>query len=289
MLYYNPKSFDEALKQIDSLKDKDVVILAGGTDVVPKLNARPERSGYFDKPLVALENKAVVSLNDSGMNYIKDKKSEIAVGAMTTMSQLLDSPIIDKVPVLKEALNVLAGLTIRNVATVGGNIMNASPAADSVPALIALDASVVLASIDSERTLKLSELFVAPGKTSCKGNEILKEVIIPVREGKCNFIKFGRRKAESLSIVNGAAYANMESGICKNVVIALGAVAPTPLRVEAAERIMEGNIVTEKLIAEAADVAADVVKPIDDKRSSGDYRKKLVKVLVKRALTKVCC
>lgn len=289
MLYYNPKSIDEALKLLNSLKDADTVILAGGTDVVPKFNSRPERSGYFDKPLVSLDEKNIVYLGGADLDYVREEGGKIVIGAMATMTELLESPVIDKIPVLKEALSEMAGITVRNTATIGGNIMNASPAADSVPALIVLDAKAVLASVDGERTVDLWQLFEGPGKTAAKPNEILKEIVVEAEEGKRNFIKFGRRKAESLSVVNGAAYAKMNGSVCQKAIIALGAVAPTPLRMTEVEKIVEGAEITEDVIAKAAKVAAEAVKPIDDKRSSGDYRKRLVEVLVKRALTKVCC
>lgn len=287
MLYYNPKSLDEALELLDSLDPDEAVILAGGTDVVPKINARPERSGYFDKPLMDMEKQKIIYLGDAGLNYIVDRGEEIAIGAMTTITEILESPVIDQIPVLKEALGSMAGVAIRNVATIGGNIMNASPAADSVPALIALQAKAVFASVDGERTSDLYHIFVAPEKTDIREKELLREIRIPMGEGRGKFIKFGRRKAESLSIVNGAAYAEMEGKVCRQVVVALGAVAPTPLKVDIPQ--LEGREVTPELIEKAAEKAAEEVSPIDDQRASSAYRKQLTRVLVKRALTEVCC
>ena len=273
---------------LDSLDKNNLVILAGGTDVVPKINSRPERSGYFDKPLMDLENCQVMYLGDADLRYIKDKGDKIIVGSMVTLTDLIENDILDKVPVLKEAISVMAGLTIRNTATIGGNIMNASPAADCVPPLIAMGAEAILASVASERTVAVEELFDAPGKTKIKDNELLKELIIPVKSGKARFIKFGRRKAESLSIVNGASYIEMDGGICKAAVIAVGAVAPTPVRAVEAENIIIGKKMTEENIEAAAEAAAEMASPIDDKRASGAYRKKLVKIIVKRTLGKAC-
>ena len=287
MFYHNPKSISEALELLDSYKDKDLVILAGGTDVVPKMNTRPEKSGYFDADLVDLDNRIMVYLGDAGLKYIKDEGDQIVIGSMTTMTEILESDVVDKVPVLKEAISQLAGLTIRNSATIGGNIMNASPAADSVPALIVMDAKAVLASAGGERVVDLYQLFEGPGKTCASPGELLKEIIVPVKPGKASFIKFGRRNGESLSVVNGAAYAEFDGGVCKNAVVALGSVAPTPLRAEAVEAAVNGKELTDEVLAEAADIAAGLAKPIDDKRGSGAYRTKLVKVLVKRALTNV--
>ena len=288
MIYYNPKSIDEALKLLDSLEKDNLVILAGGTDVVPKINSRPERSGYFDKPLMDLENYQVVYIGDAGLKYIKEENDRIIVGAMVTMTELLESEVIDKIPVLKDAINVMAGLTIRNTATIGGNVMNASPAADSIPPLIALGAEAVIASAAGERTVPVEELFASPGKTKIEDNELLKELIIPLKQGKASFLKFGRRKAESLSVVNGASYVEMDGDICKAAVIALGAVAPTPVRAAEAEKLIVGKKMTEENIEAAAVAAANMTNPIDDKRSSAEYRKKLVKVLVKRTLDEAC-
>lgn len=284
MFYHNPKSISEALKLLDSYKDEDLVVLAGGTDVVPKINTRPEKSGYFDGELMDLDNKRVVYLGDAGLAYIKDEGDKLVIGSMTTMTELLECEAIDKVPVLKEALSQLAGLTVRNIATIGGNIMNASPAADSVPALIVSDAKAVLASEAGERTVDLYQLFAGPGETCAAKNELLKEIIVPVKPGKASFIKFGRRNGESLSVVNGAAYAEFDGAVCKNAVVALGAVAPTPLRAEAVEAAVNGKELTDDVLAEAAEIAAGLTNAIDDKRGSGEYRTKLVKVLVKRAL-----
>ncbi len=288
MVYYNPKSIDEAIKLLDSLEKDNLVILAGGTDVVPKINSRPERSGYFDKPLMDLDNCQVVYLGDAGLGYIKDERDKIIVGSMVTMTELLESDIIGRIPVLKEAIANMAGLTIRNTATIGGNVMNASPAADSVPPLIALGAEAVLASMAGERTVAVEALFDSPGKTMRNENELLKELIIPIRPGSASFLKFGRRKAESLSIVNGAAYVEMDGEVCKTAVIALGAVAPTPLRATEAENAIIGKKMTDENIEAAADAAAGMTSPINDKRASGEYRKKLVKTLVKRTLGKAC-
>ena len=291
MKYYDPKSFEEALELLDSQKQKReaLVILAGGTDVVPKLNTRPERSGYFDKPLVSMEERSILYLGDAGLKYIRDEGSAITIGAMTTMTEILESKEIRRIPVLKEALQEMAGITIRNAATIGGNIMNASPAADSVPALIVLGARAVLASVSGQREVPVEQLFTGPGSTDTRENEMLKEVIIPVGEGRGSFLKFGRRKAESLSIVNGAAYAEMEAGICRKAVLAIGAAAPRPLRLTSVEQMLEGADINDALIEQAAKAAADAVSPIDDKRASAAYRKQLAEVLVKRTLTKVCC
>jgi len=287
MLFQNPKSFNEALKLLDSYKDFDLVILAGGTDVVPKMNSRPEKSGYFDSDLVDFDKRAIVYLGNAELKYIKDQGDKVVIGAMTTMTEILESDVTDKVPVLKEAIRELAGLTIRNTATIGGNIMNASPAADSVPALMVMDAKIVVASLDGEKTLTLDSIFEGPGKTCLKSNELLKEIIIPVKPGNATFIKYGRRKGESLSIVNGAVYAEFDGKVCRNAKIAIGSVAPTPLRAEAVEQAVNDTELSDEVLAEAAEIAAGLANPIDDKRGSGAYRTKLVKVLVKRALINV--
>ena len=284
MLYCNPKSIGEALELLKSYKGKDVVVLAGGTDVVPKLNARPEMSGYFDGELTNLDEKVIVYLGDLDLKYIKDEGDNIVIGAMTTMTEILESEVIDKVAVMKEAISQMAGITIRNVATIGGNIMNASPAADSVPALIASGAKAVFIGPDGEREEELYKIFTGPGKTNKHDEEILKEIIVPVNPGKAKFIKFGRRKAESLSIVNGAVYAEMDGNAVKDIRIAIGSVAPTPLRLTEVEDIIIGKEVTDDVLNEAVEKAASIVKPITDKRGSGEYRTKLVKVLIKRAV-----
>jgi len=291
MKYYAPKALSEAYKLMQELKGEKITILAGGTDVVPRMNCSPEKSGWINIEEVSIKPREehIVFLGNLNLSYISEEENQIRIGACTTLSDLLASSIIEsKVPVLKQTVSQTAGQTIRNVATLGGNVMNASPAADSVPTLMAIDTQLVLASIEGERVVSMTDFFKGPGETEIKANEILKEFIIPAYSGKAEFIKFGRRKAESLSVVNGAARIVMDGGKCVDVRIIVGSVASTPLRLLRLEERLKGEVITEEVIKSTAKYVSEIIAPIDDKRSTASYRKKLAVVLVERLLRLTC-
>jgi len=288
MQYYAPKTLDEALDILNANSGERNILLAGGTDVVAKINSRPEKSGWYDNYDPHAKDGNIIYLGELDMSYVKTEEGRIRIGACTTMTDILEDKTIDKIPVLKEAIENLAGLTVRNAATLGGNVMNASPAADSVPPLIAMNAEAVLAGKNGTREVPLDEFFTGPGKTVIKQGEILKEIIIPIYKGKGKFEKVGRRKAETLSVVNGAAVAEMDGNKCSSIRIAVGSVAATPLRLKKIEKMIEGKEVTEDIIEAASEAAAAEVSPIDDKRATAAYRKKVMKVVVKRIITGAC-
>ena len=289
MKYYAPTNLENALDLLEKLSSEKNVLLAGGTDIVTKLKSNPARSGWYDKYDASVKDFNMIYLGNLGLSYVtSDDGGALHIGALTTMSDILADPIADKIPVLKEALRHLAGLTIRNVATIGGNTMNASPAADSIPALIALGALAVFTGKAGQRTVALEKVFTGPGKTDIQRGEILTELIIPKPAGKGKFEKLGRRKAETLSIVNGAAQADMTGTHCNSIRIAVGAVAATPLRLEKIEKMLEGKDVTESLIDQAAEAAVNEISPIDDIRGSAEYRKKVTRVVVKRVVAGAC-
>lgn len=291
MKFYAPKVLDEALALLQELKDETVVLLAGGTDLVAKMNTVPEKSGWIgnDGAKDPARKKHVVFLGNLDLSYIKEQDNEIHIGACTTLSDLLGSPIIsEKLPLLKKAVSEIAGITIRNVATLGGNVMNASPAADSIPALTALDSRLVLLDAEGERTVPITGFFKGPGVTDIKKTEILKELIVPECSGRTEFIKFGRRKAETLSIVNGAARIVLDGGKCTEARLVLGAVAATPLRLFPIEEMLAGQTVTAELIERVAANVPNSITPIDDVRSTAAYRRQLAGVLAERVLKTAC-
>ena len=166
--------------------------------------------------------------------------------------------------------------------------MNASPAADSIPALMALDSRLVLLCAEGERTVPVTGFFKSPGVTDIRKGEILKELIIPICAGGSDFIKFGRRKAETLSVVNGAGRIVTDGGICTEARLVLGAVAATPVRLVQIEDMLVGQAVTAELVEKAAENARNLISPIDDVRSTASYRAKLAGVLVERVLKTAC-
>jgi carbon-monoxide dehydrogenase medium subunit len=188
---------------------------------------------------------------------------------------------------LVEGAEVVGGHQIRNVGTVGGNLANASPAADVVPVLLALDATVTCRGPDGERTLPLDSFLTGPGQTARRPGELLTSIRfdqLPPRAATA-FLKAGRRKAMEISVVCVAVRVVLDAARrCQEARIALGAVAPTTMRARAAERALEGQPLTDEVVRHAGRLAADECRPIDDVRASARYRRLLVETLVPRAV-----
>jgi carbon-monoxide dehydrogenase medium subunit len=273
--YVSPKSVKAAFQAIRG-RGLNYKVVAGGTNFIPNL-----RDG-------TVRPKLVVDLGGlKTLNYIKEKNAQIKVGALTTIADLLKSPIIKKrAPVLWAACSQFAGPVVRNRATVGGNLMDASPAADTAVPLLALKAKVRLRSLNGQRTLALDEFFTGYRKTAIKSGEILTEVAFPIppRGTKYGYHKLGRRNAMAISVASVAVVLEMTGKTCKGATIALGAVAPTPLRIAHAEALLKAKKVDVELAQKCGEMAAGSVKPIDDIRASADYRRTVSQVLVSRAI-----
>ena len=275
---YQPTSLHEASK---ILKDNGPGgrLLAGGTDLGIAIK---------DKGLVL---KYVVDLKRiPGLSGIRENADEsITIGALTTMRSIETSSLIrKKYPFLAQSAAEVGSIQIRNRATVGGNMANATPSADVAPSLIALNARAKIVSLSGDRTLFLEEFFCGPGQTVMNPDEILTEIMIPETSPQLvgEYIKFSPRDMMDLAYVGVAvAYTLGEKEKrCEGVRIVLGAVAPTPIRAPKAEAILEGQILTEELATKAGQEAARESKPISDVRSSADYRRAMVGVMTKRAI-----
>ena len=289
MMYYAPKTHDEITGLLEKLIDEKTILLAGGTDAIAKRNSR-SGSGWITPDNVGCsQEEHMIYLGNLELDYISQEGNEIRIGACTTLSDVLYSPIIEKnASALKSAISEIAGISIRNIATIGGNIMNASPAADTVPVLMVYDAKLILTGADGDRVVGITDFFTGPGETVCKKGEYLKEVRFPICTGNSKFLKYGRRKAETLSVVNGAAYAIIEDGKFKDIRLAVGAVAPIPLRLKKIEDMLKGKVVSDELLETVLKKTDEMIAPIDDKRSTASYRGSLTKVLIKRLLREVC-
>lgn len=214
----------------------------------------------------------------------------LKIGALTTLAQLLSSDVVRKqyVP-LWDAVDVMASAQIRSLATIGGNLCSAVPSADTAPPLLAMDASVeVVNQTGKKRTIPLSELFIGPKQSALSPKEILTHIIIPEMDassGGC-YLKLMRRSAMDLALVGVAVCLKLDAGrkVCKEARIALGAVAPTPIRVPEAEAMLAGKKLGEAQIAEAAKIAGVQCAPISDIRATLEYRCSMVEVLTKRAI-----
>lgn len=278
--YYRPTTLAETLTAMERL-DGNLCVLAGGTDL---LVAMKERRGTHP---ALLDIKAVPELAG-----IRADNGTLCLGATVTTRAVAASPLVrERVPVLCQSLKLLGSMQIGNRATIGGNLSNGSPASDSAPPLLALGASVKLVGKAKERWVPLDNFFIGPKKTVIEG-ELLVEVRVPASPGgRGIFYKLGPRNApEDICIVSAAVYGvpDGETGAWKELRIALGAVAPTPIRARIAEERLKGQPLEPKLVDEAARIAADKdAQPISDIRGSADYRREMVYVLVKRALEQI--
>lgn len=271
--FYRPATVREALQLLQAGKGS-ARIVAGGTD----LAVEPDRSIRY-----------LIDITHAGLTYIRRRGSQWAIGATTTMAEIEASAEIRGLAggLLARAAETCGSLQIRNVATVGGNMSNGSPAADLASPLLALDAAAVLASAQGRRKVPLAE-FLASARSRALANSILVEVVFPEPPAgaRCgwSFRKFGRN-AVDISVVNAAAGLQLDARHrVKWARLALGAVAPSPLRMSAIEASMAGRIFDEALLAEVAGAVSSAVDPIGDVRASAEYRREIAGVLARRAL-----
>ena len=276
--YLKPGSMDEALEVLKT--NEHCFALAGGTDLLVTMKSDTAKT----KCLVDL--KAISGIDaiecDDGFN----------IGAMATVREIEKSPLIrEKLPVLSEAAATLGSIQIRNRATVGGNLCHGSPAADMAAILMAMDSEVRIASANGERRVKLEQFFTGPGSTVVDPGEILAGIHIPeeMQDYRGIYMKHGPRRAMDIGIVNIGILldADFDNGLCRRIMIAMGAVGPTPLRALKAESMLNGNHMTPELIAQAAEAAAEEARPITDFRASAEYRKAMVASLVSKGLKQI--
>ncbi len=276
--FYQPMTLQEASRL---LKDNGPGgrLLAGGTDLVIAMKEK------------ALLPKYVVDLKRiPGLAGIRENSNGgITLGALTTMREIEISPLITKkYPFLAQSAAEVGSIQIRNRATIGGNMANATPSADTAPALIALNATAKIAGTAGERSINLEEFFRGPGQTVMSAEEILTEITIPKTGPRLvgEYIKFSPREMMDLAYVGVAVAYNLDEKDkkCDGVRLLLGAVAPTPIRAKRAEAALEAQVLTEELAEKIGAIAAEEAKPISDVRSSAEYRRAMVGAMTKRAL-----
>lgn len=273
--YAKPKTLAEAMGLVTDTGK--IFYMAGGTDLMVKIKSN------LLKPELLVE----ISHFDE-LKGIEEKDGVIRVGALTTHTEMWKSPLIkQKAYVLAEAAHNMAAPQIRNVGTVGGNVCNASPAGDTIPALLVLDADVSLYSQDGTSTMKLNDFLFMPAKTKIQPRQIVHDFTFkPLKAGEgAAFIKVGVRKALAISVANGAAMLRLKGKTIEEARVAVGSVAVKTIRLPEVEKLLVGKEVFETLFAEAGQLASDLVKPIGDIRGSAEYRKDMVNTIVKRALT----
>lgn len=278
--FHAPTSFAELFQILDAEKNAEVKFLAGGTDLVRRISRERDSVPVGEKPPLVL-----VSLAGLGLSGVTEREDEVIIGAMTTLTALLQNDVIKKkLPALRDAVDHMAGFSIRNTATLGGNIMNASPAADSLPPLLVMDAEFVLRGPDGERRVKAADFFAGPGKTAARQDEILTAIAVRPGKGAAAFHKLGRRAAETLSVINAAAYVEMKNGVCTTARVAVGSAAPTVKSCRIAARALEGQPVTADSARTAAALVVEEIDPITDIRASDWYRRKVAPVAAARAI-----
>ena len=274
---FRPHSLEEALSQRADY-GRDALPIAGGQSLLVML-----RNKLID-PKVLLDLEPLGELRD-----LQPRADGISIGAMTTFFDLISSADVHKAsPILAEAAAKVGSTAIRNLGTIGGNLCHNEPGADLPPALLALNASVELRSRKGTRKVPLTEFFQGYFETAVEADEILSRVDIPtLPQGACGAYIKHSISPEDLAIA-GVAVVLVPDG--KNPVsaselrIGLGGVSPVPLRALKAEAALNGRALTDDAIRAAAEIAASEAEPMSDPHSSADYRRKMIKVLVRRAL-----
>jgi CO/xanthine dehydrogenase FAD-binding subunit len=276
MEYLAPKTLERLLKDLQG-KAGQVKFVAGCTNVIPDLRAR------------AVSPKFLVNLQGlEGMSGITEEKDAVSVGALTTMTDLAVSEIIKTwAPALASAAGQMGNPLIRNRATLGGNLADASPAADSAPPLLSLEAVIHTVRADGgKREIPVDRFFEGPHRTVLGEEEILTRVTFPKPKdpSKSAYIKLGLRNASAISVVSVALLIEMEGENCRKARVALGSVAPTPMRAYGVEKTLEGKKIDETIKDTCADLIKGEISPISDIRASAEYRRWTASVLFRRAI-----
>ena len=277
--YHAPTSLNEAISLLQEYGEA-ARPLAGGTDLVVQMK---EKATKFAAPSHIVSLLRVPEL--SGVSFSESEGLRIGAGA--TMSQVADSPIIrERYRAIAEGAALVGSIQTMNMATVGGNLCNAAPSADIAPPLLALEAEAVIVGPSGRRKLVLEEFFLGPGKTALAADELLAEVRVPLPPPGTGsaYDRHTPRKQMDIAVVGVAAALTMAGERIERVRVALGAVAPTPVRAPQTEAALEGQVPSDELFARAADVSAAECSPIADLRGSAEFRRHIVRVMTKRML-----
>lgn len=272
-----PTSLEEALAMLAGGGGEETLPLAGGTDILVQVK-QGKRAPTRLVSLTGIPELAGIAV----------QSDEVHLGALTRIRDIERSVLLHgSVPLLPYAASLLGSWQVRDLATVGGNLANAAPSADMAPPLLVLEARVKAQGVTGVRGFPLEALFRGPGRTCLEPGEILTDISfrIPAGDWGAAYIKFSPRRAMDIAVVGVAALVRREGDIIREGRLALGAVAPTPIRVEEAEALMAGQAPRPEVLREAARLAAVACHPIDDVRASAEYRRCLVEVLTMRALS----
>ena len=271
--YHRPTTASAALELKSSLQGARY--LAGGTDLLVKVKdgvARPTA-------LISLRNVAE-------LRVIETTEAGLRIGALCPLSDVAqDEAVREQIPLLPAAIARMASVQIRNSATIGGNLCNCSPCADTAPPLFVLEARAEILGPDGTREIAMTDLMVGPGEVGLGDHDLLTAIIVdrPPAGARGIFLK-KTRVSMDLALVNLAALLVLDGETCATVRLCAGSVGPTPLRLTEAEQALTGKRLTPELLSEARKLGAAAVQPISDIRASADYRRQIVGVFVERAL-----
>lgn len=272
--YFRANNLKELFDYVSKLDT--VSYLAGGSDLIVKIN----------NDVIKTDNVVDISRLEE-LKGIVDNGETITIGALETHDHVMNSALIKEfAPALAHASSEVGATQIRNMGTLGGNICNASPAADSVPALMIYDAELTLVNGNEERKVMLKDFLHLPSRPNIQPKELLKSITIKkIKPGEgSDFVKIGKRKAMAISVVNGAAFLQVSNDKITDVRLSLGSVAAKTVRMSAAEEYLLGKAPTAENFEKAGEIAKGEVTPITDVRSTQEYRSDSSAVVIKRAL-----
>ncbi len=261
---------------LEGLSQPGVAILCGGTDVIVKM-----RAGMIH-PETLLDIAQVESLHG-----IQIEGSHLEIGAATIESDIMQSSFVGKhVPLLASVMSQLGSVQIRNRGTLGGNIVNASPAADAAIPLLLYDTEIQIVSQESERWIPLEDFFIGSGQTTLASGEFVRTLRLPIPDDGFRpfFHKVGKRNALTIAIASLGTLLRLKDGVVQELRMAVGSVAPIPRRLREIEARLTGRTLDDSLIAEARELVVNAISPISDVRASANYRKNVIGDLLVRAL-----
>lgn len=264
---------------LEALSDPGATILCGGTDLLVRM-----RAGTLT-PSHLVDISSIASLRGLCI-----REGWLEIGAATPVSEVMRSPLVQThAPLLVTALRQLGSVQIRNRASIGGNLVNASPAADSVVPLLLYDAEVHVSGRGGSRWTRIEDFLVGPGKTRCATGEVVRAIRLPQTEipAESFYHKIGRRNALTIAIASVAMLAWAEEDSLLEVRLAAGSVAPTPVRLRTAEKALTGRRLTDDAVEDALAHVQSIITPISDVRAPATYRAQAVTALIRRALGKL--
>jgi carbon-monoxide dehydrogenase medium subunit len=274
--YASPPSLKEAVELLATHGER-ARLLAGGTDLLVQMRAGRRT------PDVVIDIKNIAELNE--LTY--DASAGLTLGAAVPCYKVYgNAQVAAAYPALNDVASLIGGTQIQGRASIGGNLCNAAPSADAIPALIALNAKCRIAGPGGERELAVEDVCTAPGKTVLAANEILVSIHLPLpaKSAGARYIRFIPRNEMDIAVAGAGVSVELENGNFRSARVALASVAPTPLYVKAAGEFLAGKAVSDENIEQAAAIARDAAQPITDMRGTIAYRKHITGVLTRRAL-----